>query len=404
MSRFGKPHNHPSEVYCLKTCPADAGADLLAVGGDLFLEILRQAQPTYILLSSIHLGARVTAIAWSPRTRSPLFSEEWFIELVVACSDQKMRLVQVSPEQEEPLVSMFGNLASGHRGPINDVCFCIAGQEQGKYVASVGDDRTCILWDLYPSPDEDLERADGSIRISATPMGGQLEESRSSPRETPPPVAYPIPLTHPLNTVCSHPSNARNILVSDANGTLSVLNWMELDEDIIGDGNNSLEEIPHIWRGHRVAEFVDPGYLGRTAQGMSSPWGGGASWKPSDPNVFGATYGGQWHVWDQRSMNGGKPLESGEAFPEGGHRFRWCPTNSRLFAVSTNVASAGAVIKVFDINFPKCESLVLNLGNRPNRIRDFDWIGTPSQDSYDSPAWMAVAIGRTVVFMATGTL
>jgi hypothetical protein len=240
---------------------------------------------------------------------------------------------------------MFGNLASGHTAPINDVCFCIAGQEQGKYVASVGgaghiqlawvaltnalgsshaDDRTCILWDLYPAQTVTVDEGNTSQSMSMTPEA-QPEPSSSSTREAPPPVAYPIPFAHPLNTVCSHPSNARNIMLSDSRGTLSVLNWMELEEEEQENAVTSKprpEEISQIWRGHRVAEFIDPEYLGRNAQGVSTMWGGGASWKPSDPEIFGASYGSKWHIWSQKSLQGGKPIESGDAFPEGGHRFR----------------------------------------------------------------------------------
>lgn len=158
--------------------------------------------------------------------------------------------------------------------------------------------------------------------MSMTP-DARPNPSSSSIREAPPPVAYPIPLTHPLNTVCSHPSNARNIMLSDSHGTLSVLNWMELEDEEAAESSPKPQESPQIWRGHRVAEFIDPEYLGRSAQGVSIVWGGGASWKPSDPDIFGACYGSKWHIWNQRSLQGGKPVESGDAFPEGGHRFRY---------------------------------------------------------------------------------
>lgn len=42
MLRLGRPHIHPSDVCCLRACQVDSGADLLAVGGELFLEIVRQ--------------------------------------------------------------------------------------------------------------------------------------------------------------------------------------------------------------------------------------------------------------------------------------------------------------------------------------------------------------------------
>jgi hypothetical protein len=77
-----------------------------------------------------------------------------------------------------------------------------------------------------------------------------------------------------------------------------------------------------IWRGHRVTEFIDPSALARNVTGMRSTWGGGASWKQSDPDLFGATYGPNWLVWSQKRSQGGKPLIVGEGFLEGGHRFR----------------------------------------------------------------------------------
>lgn len=184
------------------------------------------------------------------------------------------------------------------------------------------DDRTCILWDLYPPQTDTVGDANTSQNMSITP-GTPHEPSSSSAREAPPPVAYPIPLTHPLNTVCSHPSNVRNIVLSDSRGTLSVLNWMESDEEEAATSGTKPDEATQIWRGHRVAEFIDPEYLGRSAQGISTVWGGGASWKPSDPEIFGATYGSKWHIWSLKSLQGGKPIESGDAFPEGGHRFRY---------------------------------------------------------------------------------
>jgi hypothetical protein len=62
--------------------------------------------------------------------------------------------------------------------------------------------------------------------------------------------------------------------------------------------------------------------LSRSASGVRKLWSGGASWKPNDPDVFGAIFGSNWHVWTQRSIQGGKPALSGESFGEGGDRFR----------------------------------------------------------------------------------
>lgn len=154
--------------------------------------------------------------------------------------------------------------------------------------------------------------------------------SRTQPDYNPPlpPAAYPIAFTQPLNTVCAHPSNARSILVSDSTGTLSVLNWMDLSDPSSlatsqTDNPNQEESSTQIWRGHRIVEFVDPSAVGRSASGNDNGrWGGGASWKPNDPDTFGATYGGKWFTWNLKNLQGGKPTLSGEGFAEGGHRFR----------------------------------------------------------------------------------
>lgn len=102
-------------------------------------------------------------------------------------------------------------------------------------------------------------------------------------------------------------------MVSDSRGCVSVINWTEIEFDKL-----KLER----WRGHRVIELIDPTALSQSVTGTIVSWGGGADWKQNDPNVFGATYGSKWVIWNQRKLQGGKPVMSGEGFPEGGHRFR----------------------------------------------------------------------------------
>ena len=129
------------------------------------------------------------------------------------------------------------------------------------------------------------------------------------------PIAYPIALHHPLRSVSSHSVNARSIMVSDVHGTISMLSW----KDVASDST----PMDAVWSGHKVAEFVDPGALSRSVSGLNSVWGGGASWKPNDPDMFGATYGPYWLVWSLKKLRGGKPVAKGEGFLEGGSQFRY---------------------------------------------------------------------------------
>lgn len=61
------------------------------------------------------------------------------------------------------------------------------------------------------------------------------------------------------------------------------------------------------------------------------------------------------------------------------------------------------VVCLFDVCLLGLAPRVLSLAPRPNRVRDFDWIGSTSHESLDGPAWMAVAVGRRVLFIAAGS-
>ncbi|KAF8333941.1 uncharacterized protein EI90DRAFT_2915957, partial [Cantharellus anzutake] len=259
-------------------------------------------------LSSMYIGTRISAIAWSPRCRSPAASPtgHWYLELAVGCTDGKIHLI-TQRASDEPVAHEFSGLPSGHKGNVADLCFFSCGNDPARYLASVGDDRRCILWDLYPShsqDDQDDEAVSEMLSPSPTPFS---------------PIPYSIAFRHPLRSVASHSSNARCIMVSDVHGTVSMVNWMDLESD------STLRDA--VWSGHKVVEFIDPAALSRSVSGLNSVWGGGASWKPSDPDMFGATYGPSWVVWNQRKLQGGKPVAKGEGFLEGGSQFRYVRRN-----------------------------------------------------------------------------
>jgi len=208
------------------------------------------------------------------------------------------------------------------------------------------------------------------------------------------PFVYPIEFPHPLLTVSSHPGNSSQFCVADANGTVHLVDWQTaLDSD----------ERSASWRMHRVCEMYDPRKLADSITGVGQrSLTGGAGWKPQDTNIFGATFGSRWLVWDLRRLQGGKPVAAGEAFAEGGHRFKWCPTDPHLFAVSTTSPANGAIINVYHTSFPGSPRSYQILP-RPHRLRDFDWLDSLSVEG-SSQTLLAAAVGSKMYFIQAGDL
>ncbi|KAG8880007.1 hypothetical protein FRB98_005379 [Tulasnella sp. 332] len=423
---YSSYYTHGSNVHCIRACMNEDGQDLLAVGGESKLEVLQRdaavSTPEYKVIASFHIGSPITAIAWSARSKSPSRAASWFLELVVASEDKCLRRLLSSPKQQERIKLFPGGL-TGHHGRINDVCFCTSETYQ-THVASVGDDGF-LVWNLYPRMYEsEKENEENNMRLDSGPEDGDTEdeevdqalntdygggsrrrrtkvsmfysdlnvpgrsdEAADDNEEQPVrAINYPIPFSHPLHSIAAHSSSANQFMVSDTHGTVYIIDWTKLDQ-----------EKPEGWRGHRVVELVDP-----RALTDHSSWGGAASWKPDDINVIGAAYGSHWCIWDTRKLHGGKPIATGMGQEYGGSRFRWSPTNTSLFAISSSSPLAGPSIKVY-----RTQSLdtmkELNVLPRPNRnrVRDFDWLGVAHlEDSIR--AWLAIAIGRKIYFVAAG--
>lgn len=347
-------------------------------------------------IASFHVGATTIAIDWSPDAISPASSDNWNIELGIACADGNMRILRKTPHSPPTgETRVFGGGTTGHSARITSLAFSSA--RAGMHVASAGEDCNLLIWNL-------------SKRIKTeddpdTSMDGVEDGDEQAPS------AYPIAFTHPLQDVIAHDANARTLLVADSRGTVSLIDWAgaEMDEDVPG-----AEE----WHRQRVVELMDPrrvaeGITGVRTSGvpLNSSLGGGADWKPDDPNIIGATYGPRWMIWDLRRVQGGKPVATGEGFLSGGHRFRWCPTDENLFAVSTTSPVPGAAIKVYHISFPGAPR-TYQLFGRPHRVRDIDWLtelptsSDPQNETENelqtrvpSPPWLAVAVGRKVYFV-----
>ncbi|CAE7205857.1 unnamed protein product [Rhizoctonia solani] len=390
-------YDHHSDVHVVKSCQHERGRGLLAVAGESRVEVLlRDSSQKFLSLTpiaSFHVGATVIALDWSPEAVSPNSSDSWNIELGVACADGNMRILRKTPESPPTgEIRLFGGGTTGHSARISSLAFSSA--RAGMHVASVGEDCNLLIWNLSKriKAEDDPD--------SSMDLGDDQQDQDQAPS------AYPIAFSHPLQDVIAHDANARVLLVADSRGTVSLVDWA---------GAETEEDAPDGWHRQRVVELMDPrrvaeGITGVRTSGVptNSSLGGGADWKPDDPNIIGATYGSRWMIWDLRRVQGGKPVATGEGFLSGGHRFRWCPTDENLFAVSTTSPVPGAAIKVYHISFPGAPR-TYQLFGRPHRVRDIDWLTelpTSSdaqteglQTKVPSPPWLAVAVGRKVYFV-----
>lgn len=75
-------HQHPTPVHALRACTAPDARDLVAVAGEHTVEVLQVSDTALRRVAAFHVGARITALAWSPRTVSPASSDAWAIECV----------------------------------------------------------------------------------------------------------------------------------------------------------------------------------------------------------------------------------------------------------------------------------------------------------------------------------
>jgi len=309
-------------------------------------------------------------LAWSTRSTSPSITDDWTIELAAAGSDFGLYLLTKSHSNEEN-VFPFGGGLSGHHGKVNDMTFS-GGQsdDSARYIATVSDDKMLVVWDLYPTL---------TIRSPGSPG---IEPGPSRPQ----PTAYVIAFSHPLTSVSSHPSTSKEFLVADARGSIYRTDWRS-DPD---------ENQQNSWRNASIIELVDPRALADAVSGVSTRWSGSAAWRRDSIDIIGATYGSKYSLWDLSKLHGGKPTITGTTFPEGGHRFRWCPTYPDYFAISTNSNSKGALIHVHNTAYVNAEPTALTVAPRPLYIRDFDFLATSGIPR------IAAAVGREVVIFYIG--
>lgn len=129
------------------------------------------------------------------------------------------------------------------------------------------DDKILLFWDLSPPNDEP----------GTPPHSPDHTRSRSrSPSRRPQPLAFAVPYAHPLHSVASHPSTSKELVVSDSQGSVFVVDWRV----------DPAEEDPdERYRGLSVAQLVEPRALADARTGMPTVWGGSAAWQQQDLNM-----------------------------------------------------------------------------------------------------------------------
>jgi len=322
------------------------------------------------VVASFQVGVRITALAWSSRTISSSSSDQWFIELAAAGADFGLHLLTKSASENE-LSWSFGGGITGHHGKVNDMSFCGGRSEDGhRYVATVSDDKMLMVWDLDPNLD-----------ILPVPVRSPSMEVSPSPSPRSQPTAYVIAFPHPLTTVNSHPSTAKEFLVSDCRGSVFITDWRSDPDE--SDGRHS-----------NLAELVEPHALSDAMTGLSVLWTGSAAWRKDTVNIVGSTYGPKFSIWDIAKLEGGKPSVSGTSFMDGSGHFRWCQTYPDYFAISSQSPVKGAVIHVHNMAFIHAQPNVITIAPSPHRIHDFDFLairGTPR---------IVVAVGHEVIIFS----
>jgi WD40 repeat protein len=182
-----------------------------------------------------------------------------------------MRILRKTPHSPPTgEIRVFGGGTTGHSARITSLAFSSA--RAGMHIASVGEDCNLLIWNLSKriKTEDDPDTSDADMDLS---MGGDDQA----------PSAYPIEFSHPLQDVIAHDANARTLLVADSRGTVSLVDWA---------GTENEEEVPDEWHRQRVVELMDPrrvaeGITGVRTSGvpLNSSLGGGADWKPDDPNM-----------------------------------------------------------------------------------------------------------------------
>ena len=281
-----------------------------------------------------------------------------------------------------------------------------------------------MVWDLRPNVDIPSRPQSRSRSRSLSPSsasGASSPNASSSSSTRPQPTAYVISFPHALSSVCAHASTTKDLLVADVRGSLALIDWRS---------DPSHAQADAAWHHPRVIEFAAP----RAIAGGAGAFPASAAWQQANPDMYvpspllsggriyvlagrrhahtsrlsffflllsriGAVHRSRFSLWDLSKLHGGKPALSGASFPEGAHRFRWCPTYPEYFAISTrNPGAHGATIHVHSRlhAHSHVEPTTFTLAPRPLRVLDFDFM------SLKGIPRIAAAVGHELIVFYIG--
>ncbi|VDB88620.1 unnamed protein product [Peniophora sp. CBMAI 1063] len=350
----------PSAILVVEAAHNADALDILAVGTSDAVYVI-QATPNHLnRLATFHLGAQVCAIAFSPRTVSPSVSSEPILELVCATSDFGLHVL--SKEGSEESIFDFGGGLTGHHAAISALTFCGGA---GSYVASASADHMLIIWDLSP-------QLDIPSTFSTSPSPGPMRKQ---------PTAYPIPFPHPLTSLSAHPRSDKDLLISDARGTLYLLDW-----------RSERGATDTILSRRATLSLTHPRAL---ASPDAHSAGGSAAWARDNMDLITAAYGGSFAVWDVRELKGGRPVWVGEGCKGGVRRIRFA--SGAIPFIALVPLRTPAELHIHSAAFPGAAPAVLTLGRAPLRVADFDFV-----DEMRADADMADGEERRSVDVASG--
>lgn len=349
-------YTHSTDIHILRACSYHDGCDLIAIGGDHGVDILMVGDSQIRVIASFHIGSRVTALAWSPKSVSPGSSTDWILELAVATIDCGLYILTRTSLSEESTFRFGGGL-TGHHGKVNDLAFCGGrGENSMRYVGSVSDDKMLMIWDLYPD-----------IQIQESVPGMRISRRQ--------PTAYAIQFSHPLISIGSHVSSDKEFLVADCKGNVYITDWRSDPENAGG-----LD-----FRHSNILELTEP-----LAVISSTGSFGSAVWRPESANIVGAAYGSRFAIWDIQNLNGGQPSHTGMSFLDGSTHFRWCSSSPEYFAITSKRPNGCATLHMYNLDYLKTQPTTVQLAMKSHIVDTIDFVGSGGPR-------IAAVVGRNVV-------
>ena len=281
-------------ISLVRCCTSPLGRNLCMIVTETAVHVYATSDESPNLsfepVTSFFLGCRATGASWSPSTQHA--STAWRIEILVATETNELRLLE-SVRQGSEVSTSSKKLADTH-ARVSDLAWCAsAGYES--YAAAACADGTVRLWDL-----------EGGCR------------------------------THYLNSavlsVAFHPKVPKLLLAMESSGVGYLLDWLASDGEL-----------------RTAASFHEPVTLGAHATQHYEAQGA-AAWQAQDADMVGALLGSRWCVWNVHEAS--VPVASGQLHLPSVHGgLRFCPTNSRLFAVFAH-GSMSPAVHIFDSAFP----------------------------------------------------